>query len=336
MKFSFPKFPFIPRCAIVLSLLICFSPATLQSQPKHEVSKSDFEGLIKELSNWGRWGKDDQLGALNLITPEKRRQAARLVTEGISVSLARTAETQRAADNSSPFEHTMLAFGKDSKGMHSGDRFSVAYHGYAHTHIDSLCHFFYNDRMYNGFSRDEVTREGAKKLGIQNLKQGILTRGILMDIPRLRGKAYLEPGEAIFPEDLDAWEEKAGIKVSSGDVVLIRTGRWLRRDEAGPWSARDGMPGLHASCAKWLKDRDVAVLGSDAASDVMPSQVPGVSQPIHLLTLHALGVHILDNCDLEALSKTSARLNRWDFLLTTSPIPVQGGTGSPLNPIATF
>ena len=328
--------PTSSRFLIVLILSSCLAPATIRSQSRDNVSQSDFEDLIRELSNWGRWGKDDQLGALNLITPEKRRRPAQLVSEGVSVSLARTAETQRAADNSSPFEHTMLAFGKDSKNPYSGDRFSVAYHGYAHTHIDSLCHFFYNDKMYNGFSRDEVTRDGAQKLGNQNLKQGILTRGILMDIPRLRGKAYLEPGEAIFPEDLDAWEKKAGIKVSSGDVILIRTGRWLRRAEVGPWSARDGMPGLHVSCAKWLKDRDVAVLGSDAASDVMPSQVPGVSQPIHLLTLHALGVHILDNCDLEALSQTAARLNRWEFLLTTSPIPVQGGTGSPLNPIATF
>src|SRR4029453_8284872 len=133
--------------------------------------------------------------------------------------------------------------------------------------------------MYNGFSQQEVTEKGAGKLAITNFKNGILTRGILMDIPRLKGVPYLQPGTAIYPGDLDAWEKKAGIKVGSGDVVFIRTGRWALRDAKGPWNISSNSAGLDAACARWLKSRDAAVLGSAAASDVMPSGVPGVLQP---------------------------------------------------------
>src|SRR5207248_2101916 len=145
---------------------------------------------------------------------------------------------------------------------------------------------------------------------------GIVTRGILMDIPRLKGVRYLEPGTPIYPEDLEAWEKRAGVKVGSGDVIFIRTGRWARRAEKGPWDISKNSAGLYASCMKWLKARDVAMLGSDAASDVMPSRVEGVEQPIHQLMLIALGTPIFDNCDLEALSEATNQRRRWEFLLT--------------------
>jgi kynurenine formamidase len=190
--------------------------------------------------------------------------------------------------------------------------------------------------MFNGYSQRDVTPQGAGKLAVTNFKQGIFTRGLLMDIPRLKGVEDLEPGTAIQPADLDAWERNAGLKVTSGDVIFIRTGRWALRDEKGPWPASQKSAGLYASCARWLKQRDVAALGSDAASDVMPSGVEGVNQPIHQLVLIAMGMPIFDNCDLEALSKEAARQGRWDFLLTAAPLAVGGGTGSPLNPIATF
>ena len=231
----------------------------------------------------------------------------------------------------------MLTFGRGTKGQWSVDEFRVSYHGYAHTHMDSLCHLFFRGKMYNGFSRDEITKEGAQKLSIHNLKNGIFSRGILVDIPRLRGLDYLEPSTPIYPEELEAWENRAGITVQPGDVVFIRTGRWARRDALGAWDvAKEGSAGLHASCARWLKKRDVAMIGSDAASDVLPSGIPGVSHPVHLLVLHAMGIHIFDNCDLEALGETAERFQRWDFLIQAAPIPVKGGTGSPLNPIATF
>ena len=166
------------------------------------------------------------------------------------------------------------------------------------------------------------------------MKNGIFSRGILIDLPKLKGVDYLEPGTAIYPEDLDAWEKKSGVKISSGDVVILYTGRWARRAAVGPWSGTQA--GLYATCARWLKARDIAVLGSDGGSEVSPSQIPGVNSPIHLLMLHAMGVPMLDNLDLEALAMKARELNRWDFLLTVAPLAVPGGTGSPLNPIATF
>ncbi|MEO1996035.1 MAG: cyclase family protein [Planctomycetaceae bacterium] len=326
--------------AVVLTLLLSVQGTMAQdtsSAAERKMTQADVERLVKELSNWGRWGTDDQLGALNLITPEKRAQAARLVKRGLSVSLARDVEKKPAVDNKYPFNHTMLLLGKNAVGQFSSDRFSVAYHGVTHTHMDALCHLFHRGRMYNGFSRDEVGADGAAKLGIQNVKTGIFTRGVLIDIPRLRGVKYLEPGSAIYPAELDAWEKRAGVRVRSGDVVFIRTGRWMRRDERGAWdTAQEGMAGLHASCAIWLKKRDVAMLGSDAASDVIPSGIPGISHPVHLLTLHAMGVHIFDNCDLEELGRVAEKLGNWEFLITASPLAVPQGTGSPLNPIATY
>ncbi len=277
---------------------------------------------MQELSNWGRWGPEDQLGALNLVTPEKRRQALALVRDGVSVSLARDVEKEKAVDNGSPFQHWMDRAGTNNPGYSAADTFKVSYHGMAHTHIDSLCHMFDRGRMYNGYAQTNVVAAGAQRLGIQNLKQGILTRGVLIDLPWLRGVDYLEPGMAIMPEDLEAWESKTGLRVQAGDVVFIRTGRWAA--------------GLHGTCARWLKQRDVAVLGSDAASDVLPSGVDEVAMPVHQLCLIAMGTWILDNCNLEAVSRTAKERQRWEFLIVVTPLPVFGGTGSPVNPVATF
>lgn len=308
----------------------------LAAQTRPAITEATIDLWMKQLSNWGRWGKEDQLGAINLITPAKRRQAAALVKDGVSVSLAHETLKEKAPDNSSPFTHLMTANGVDNPGQFSVDQYSVLYHGWAHTHMDSLCHIFYKGQMYNGFPQSGVTRNGATALSIANFKSGILTRGILMDIPKLKGVPYLEPGTAIYPEDLDAWEKKAGIKVTAGDVVFIRTGRWARRADKGAWDLPNKAAGLHASCARWLKQRDAAMLGSDAGSDVQPSGIPNVTHPIHRLVLIAMGMPIFDNCDLEALSREAAARGRYEFLLTAAPIPVPGGTGSPLNPIATF
>jgi len=159
---------------------------------------------------------------------------------------------------------------------------------------------------------------------------------VLIDIPRLKNVEYLEPSTPIYPEDLEAWEEKIGVKVSPGDVVFVRTGRWARVAAKGPWNLGQAAAGLHASCAKWLHDRQIAMLGSDGVNDLLPSPVEGVVQPIHQITLVALGVRLFDNLDLEALSKAAADRQRWTFLLTAAPLAIPGGTGSPLNPIATF
>jgi kynurenine formamidase len=302
------------------------------------VTKETVERWMTELSNWGRWGETDELGATNLITAQKRVQAASLVKQGISVSLAHDTIKEAAVDNPTPFEHEMTTSGIDAtpEFPFCVDRYSILYHGFGSTHLDAICHMFHDGKMFNGHPKEEVTDDGAQKYSIHRLKNGILTRGILMDIPRLKGVPYLEPGTPIYPEDLEAWEEKAGLKVESGDAVFINTGRWKLREERGPWDIAERSAGLYASCARWLKQRDVAILGSDAASDVIPSGVEGAPLAIHRLVLVAMGMPIFDNCDLGAVSEESARLNRWEFLLTAAPIRVVGGTGSPLNPIATF
>jgi kynurenine formamidase len=299
------------------------------------VKEADVDHWMTELSNWGRWGKQDQIGTVNLITEAKRKEAAALVREGFSVSLAHNTETEKAADNSSPFSHRMLSTGAHPSGQFVLDEYKVSYHGYAHTHMDALCHMAWHGKMFNGFPQTDVTEQGAQELAVTGFKNGIFTRGILVDIPRLKNVAYLEPSTAIYPADLDAWERKAGVKIGSGDVVFIRTGRWARRAAKGPWDPAH-IAGLYATCAKWLKQRDVAMVGSDGATDVMPSGVPGVVQPMHQLLLVAMGTPIFDNCDLEQVGAEAAKRNRWAFLLTAAPISVPGGTGSPLNPIATF
>jgi kynurenine formamidase len=325
----------MPISRLLLVALLALSSGAAQSSSSRDVTQSDVERWMTELSNWGRWGKDDQIGTVHLITPAKRKEAVSLVKDGYSVSLAHNVETENAADNPSPFSHIMLSTGAHPDGQFVLDEYRVSYHGYAHTHMDALCHMAWKGKMFNGFPQSDITKQGAKELAVTGYKNGILTRGVLIDIPRLKSVPFLEPGTAIYPEDLDGWEKKTGIKVLSGDVVFIRTGRWARRQLKGPWDPAR-IAGLYASCAKWLKQRDVAMVGSDAATDVMPSRVAGVVQPMHQLLLVAMGTPIFDNCDLEELANTAAAHNRWTFLLTAAPLPVPGGTGSPLNPIATF
>ena len=319
--------------AAVLALIFVGSGSSrTHSQPRDRAphNAAEFDTLFQQVKNWGRWGKDDQLGSANLVTAAKRKQAVALVKDGTTVSLAHNVLTEKAEDVSSPFEHTML------RG-YSMDRYAVSYHGYAHSHIDALCHILYKDQTYNGYARADVnTEKGCTKLGIDNLKNGVVTRGILVDIPRLRNLPYLEPGTAIYVEDLEAWEKKAGLKIASGDAVLLRTGRWARREKLGPWNVGQSAAGLHASVAPWIKARGVAFLGSDAAEDVTPSMVDGIALPIHTLMITGLGMNLLDNQDLEVLGDTAARLNRWEFMLTIAPVPVTGGTGFPLNAIAMF
>ncbi len=320
--------------AAALALMLACAP---NASTRETVTKATVDGWMEQLSNWGRWGADDQIGTVNLITPAKRKQAAALVRDGVPVSLARNAETTKADDNPSPFGHTMLNTGdRPAAGQFVSDEYAVAFHGYAHTHMDALAHMSYQGKSYNGVEMAEVTAEGAPKLDVTNFKNGIFTKGILLDIPHLKNVDWLEPGTPIYPEDLDAFEKLTGVKVESGDVVFVYTGRWKRRDAEGPWNAGEKSAGLHASAAPWLHARDIAMIGSDAASDVAPSGVDGVRQPIHQLMLVAMGTPIFDNCDLEALATECRNRKRWDFLLTASPIPVDRGTGSPLNPIAVF
>jgi kynurenine formamidase len=311
------------------ALALFFAAIFLPAQSDHKLTKSDIDRWMTELSNWGRWGKDDQLGTLNLITPAKRREAAKLVKEGYSISMAHNVLTEKAPDNEGPFVHTMLP----RAGGFQTDNFNVSFHGMGQTHLDALCHASYQGKTYNGVSVDQITAEGCAKDSVLPIKGGIFTRGVIIDIPRLKGVDYLDPGAPIYPEDLTAWEKQTGVKISSGDAVFVRSGRWAMRAAKGPGVA---FAGLHASCAKWLHDRNVAVLGGDADPEVIPSGIEGIGAPMHLMALVAMGMPLFDELDLEDLGREAAQRKRWVFLFTAAPLAVPGGTGAPINPIATY
>jgi kynurenine formamidase len=299
------------------------------SQP--QLKPSDIDEMMNGLSNWDRWGKEDQRGTLNLITPAKRKQAAGLVREGISVSLAHDFSAERAPDNTRPLEFTMTL--TQPVAM---EELRIFYHGLTYAHLDALCHARYKGKAYNGFDASLATEKGCARAGIEHLKDGILSRGILIDVPRLKGAPYLEGATPVIARDIEEWEKKAGVRIGAGDVVLVRTGRWAKRAASGPFSLQGGSPGVHVSLLPLLKARDVALLGTDVGLDVTPSGVEGVVIPTHTVAIVGMGLLIVDNADLEALAETAARLNRWEFMFTAAPLPVTGATGSPLNAIATF
>ena len=305
-----------------------------------KLTSSDVIGLFEKLSNWGRWGKEDQRGALNFITNQKRAAAARLVQTGESVSMAVPLATIPAPDNPAPVTHLMVQAGTDAHEQalpYCGDYFAIAPHGMANTHIDALCHVFWQGKMYNGFDAGEVGSHGAKKCAIDVTRAGIVSRGVLLDFPRLKKIEWMEPGERILPEDLDAAEKAQHVHVEEGDVLMIRTGRAAMRKVKGGWDPITvGLPGLDASCLPWLHERRIAVLGCDAVSDVLPSGYDGVALPIHVGTLVAMGIHLIDNADLDAVSSACAGLGRNEFMFSMAPLILERGTASPVNPLAIF
>ena len=216
------------------------------------------------------------------------------------------------------------------------DEWRIFYHGLSYAHMDSLCHARYKGKAYNGFNATDADEKGCATSGIEHLKDGILSRGILIDMPRLKGVPYLAPGTPVLASDIEAWEKKAGVKIGPGDVVLVRTGRWAKHGESVTLTPQSTSPGVHVTALPLLHERDIAALGTDVGLDVSPAGVDGVVIPTHTAAIASMGLLIIDNADLEALAETAARLNRWEFMFFASPIPVKGGTGSVVNAIATF
>ena len=324
------------RIQHILALLLLSSAGLAPAaEPTSTVSRAEFDRWMESISNWGRWGEDDELGTLNLVTPAKSKAAVALVQEGVSVSMALDLNTVQDALNQNPFRHS-VATGKFSGHDVAGDDYGVQYHGFAHSHIDGLPHFAHKGKLYNGFGFDTIKPTGATKLGIHNLKNGIVSRAVLVDMAWFKEADFLEPGTAITVADLEAWEEKTGVTVGSGDVLLVRTGRWERVRQKGQWNFLEAAAGMHASVAQWLKARDVALIGCDGVSDVMPSGVEGLANPLHELVLVGLGMRILDNLNLDDVAQAAKARNRWEFLFVGAPLRVVGGTGSPLNPLAVF
>jgi kynurenine formamidase len=316
----------------------------------HPPTEDEVLGYFDSLSNWGRWGEDDQRGTLNHITPETRKRAAAAVQHGISVSCAweldvgpgglerhtmafRSAAELAGTDNAIPGQ-------EHARWGSSGEHLCLTFHGVLHTHVDALCHIFWDGKMYNGGLAELVTADqGAAFCAVTSAGAGMLTRGVLFDIPALRGVPWLEPGEPVYPDDLEAAEERQGVRVQPGDAILLRTGAGRIRHERGDGSDHPthGMrSGWHASCLPWFGDRQVAYIGCDTANDTMPSGYPGIYMPVHAVSLTAMGLWLLDNCDLESCASTADELRQWDFLLSVCPLRMTGVSGSPVNPIATF
>ena len=319
----------------ILALAAGVSQVATQGQaPKAKrppTTAAEFDAMFKDNNNWGRWGKDDRLGTLNLITDAKRKQAASLVKNGISVSLEHDLSTEEAPDNPNPLK---LQMGPTFRT----DTVTFSYHGTYVTHFDALCHQMYHDKMYNDVPISANNEKGCAN-GVEHYKSGIVTRGILVDIPRLRGIPWMEPADVVYPEEIEAWEKKAGVKIGAGDAVIIRTGRWARRAKLGPWRALGNSAGLHASVLPLIHQRDVAILGGDTTADVQsePRLVEGEAgrMPYHT-AIAWLGMPLIDDFDPEALAETAARLNRWEFMFVVAPLAVPGGTGGPVNPLAIF
>jgi hypothetical protein len=311
--------------------------------PSVRVTLETLERWETELSNWGRWGPKDQRGTLNLITPRKTREAAGLVEDGVTVTLGHFVTTEDAIDSQTfgPTEHWMTsvdpATGRPTFAL---DAMSFSLHDGQLAHMDALCHYATQRDgqavIFNGYPQNLDINGCTGDLAADDMGPGYVTRGILVDMPLLRAVDWLEPSTPIYVSDLEEWEVFAGITIGSGDVLLVRGGRWARRAAEGPWRYGQGGAGLHASVLPWLKDRGVALLVGDAVNDVQPSGVEGINRPIHTMTQIFIGLPLVDNGYLEDVAREAADRGRWEFMVSWQITQVPNGTASPFNAIATF
>lgn len=306
------------------------------------MTRDEITALLRERNNWGRWGENDQLGALNLITPEKRAQAAALVRSGRIVSLSRDIPTRPGPDNPTPAQHFLRILGGSAGGSVGGgvgggvvDHIGLLYHGYLTTHIDALCHVWGAEGMWNG--RDpavEVTSQGARFGSIDAWRDGIVTRGVLIDVPKFRGEPCVTLEKPLHGAEIEAIAKAQGVTVGPGDALVVFSGRGAWQQQHPDWAGfRDDKPGLDADCLAFLREHDVAVLVWDLM-DASPNPY-GLSLPVHA-ALFTFGVGLVDNALLEPLAEACGAEARYEFMLTVAPLPIPLGTGSPANPIALF
>jgi kynurenine formamidase len=306
----------------------------------------DVRTEAKELSNWGRWGPEDEKGTVNLITANVIRHAATLVRKGKIFSLAipfdSTGPQVGAAGRINPV-HLMTATGGDDAigaldwpdGFRYTDDFIFMPLQCA-TQWDGLSHVFYDKQLYNGYPSATVSSFGAAKNSIDKIREGILTRGVLLDIARHRGVEWLEGGDAIYPDELDACAQKQGVEVRSGDAILFRTGRMTKFKQDGDRAAYTGSePGLTQECARWMRDHDISAVAADTyAIDVTPYPEEGKLLPFHMLAIRDMGMTLGEIFDLDGLATDCAEDGVYEFLFVAAPLPVTGAVGSPINPLA--
>jgi kynurenine formamidase len=308
------------------------------------ISLQEFEQLFESLKNWGRWGVDDEKGTLNYITPDKVRNAARLVRSGRSVSMEIPISTVAGPDNPNPAIHYMTTtfdvdVGAGEQLGFATDFLGIQFHGDCHTHIDALCHIAYRRQLYNGRPAELVTSRGALGLDITAYAHGIVSRGVLIDIPRSRGVKWLEPGEAVTREEIEAVEEAQGVKLDEGDIMLFRTGHHRRRLELGAWDVGytgEGRAGLDPYSLTLLHERRVAVFLPDGDGETVPGPIEEIPYPIHPLQITAMGMCVADSLQFEELAQACEEEGRWEFMVVLAPLHLPKATGSPLNPIAVF
>jgi kynurenine formamidase len=305
-----------------------------------DMTAHEFRELFDAVSNWGRWDDDGRRGALNHLTPERIAAAARLVSRGVTITLSEPLKTRPRIDVPEPAVHYMTMLTDVDIGSGSvrfaKDYVGVDYHNDGHSHIDAFSHVAFEGSLFDGKPVAAVDERGAQEGAIEVLKDGLVGRGVLLDVPRVRGERWVEPGDHVFREDLEKAENEQGVKVGTGDILLVRTGHTRRLAELEAWDTRTAKAGLHPTVARFLADRRIAALGSDGNSDTAPSTTEGVAFPIHVLALNAMGVHLLDYLRLEELLRHCERDGRWEFMFVAAPLRIVGGTGSPVNPSAIF
>ena len=301
--------------------------------PRGVPTKPEVDGYLRDRRNWGRWGQDDQVGAVNLITPEKKVAAAGLVRIGRAVSLSRPFPKVPASNNPFPGAHFMSLERRNGGGA-AFDYYGVAYHGQATTHLDALCHTWNDDGMWNGRAPgDQIGFDGAHWGDVTNWSSGIITRGVLLDVPRYRQEPFVREGQPVHGWELDAITRAEHVRLTPGDALVVYSGReaWDRVNRA--WGSGASRPGLHASCLPFIRDNDVSLVVWDMM-DQMPNEY-GLPWTVHG-AIFAYGVGLIDNALLEPLASGCAEEGRYEFMLMVQPLVVRGGTGSPVNPIALF
>jgi kynurenine formamidase len=305
-----------------------------------DVTAAEFRELFRSVSNWGRWGDHGQRGALSHLTPARTVAAAGLVRSGVTVTLGRPLQTEVRIDVPEPADHHMTMLTDVDIGSGSlrfaKDYVGVDYHNDGHTHIDAFSHVAFDGSLFDGTPAGSVTADGAHDGTVEVLKDGLVGRAVLLDVPRARGVRWIEPGDFVFREDLEAAEREQGVRVVPGDILLVRTGHARRLTELEPWDTREAKSGLHPTVALFLAERQIAALGSDGNSDTAPSTTEGIGFPMHVLAINAMGVHLLDYLQFEDVAPHCEAAGRWEFLFVAAPLRITGGTGSPLNPIAIF
>ena len=296
-------------------------------------TKDEVDSYLKDRRNWGRWGDKAAAGAMNLITPEKRMAAARLVKTGRTVSLSRPFPVTPSPENPRPAHHYITRSHREPDGGSAGDYYGIAFHGIATTHIDALSHVWDRNGMWEGGNPDEViTFNGSTYGSIDNWSDGILTRGVLLDVPRHRGKPYVTLDEPVHGWELEDIAKAQGVTLEPGDAVFVYSGREAYTKDTGFWGLAP-RPGLHASCLPFVRDNDMSLLGWDMM-DITPNEY-NIPWTVHGV-IFAYGVALLDNSLLEPLANVCAEEGRYEFMITINPLNVIGGTGSPVNPIAVF